>query len=236
MSLIINHNLLADNALRNLGGNYSKLSTSIQRLSSGLRINSAADDAAGLAIRELMRADIAAMQQGIRNAADAISLIQTADGAMAIIDEKLIRMKELASQSANGSYSAAQRELINSEYQAMAAEIDRIANATSFNGIKLLDGSLGTQNGGRGLKVHFGAGNNAAEDYYFISIGDVRATAEAAVAVAADRPVIFTPTRAWVPWLTWATSSARLVAPLSTFQSPAVYLPPARSAPLVPVA
>ena len=186
MSLIINHNLLADNALRLMGGNYSKLSTSIQRLSSGLRINSAADDAAGLAIREMMRADIAALNQGVRNAADAISLIQTADGAMSIIDEKLIRMKELAEQAANGGLSADLRAIINSEYQAMAAEIDRIANATSYNGIKLLDGSLGTQNGGRGLKVHFGAGNNAAEDYYFISIGDVRATAATGLRVGGD--------------------------------------------------
>ena len=137
-------------------------------------VNSAADDAAGLAIREMMRADIAAMQQGTRNVNDAISMIQTADGAMAVIDEKLIRMKELAEQAATGTYNSTQRLIINSEFQAMADEIDRIANATDFNGIKLLDGSLSGAHDGSGpvssgaVKVHFGAGNDSAEDYYYI--------------------------------------------------------------------
>ena len=185
MSLIMNHNLLAENAMRNLGGSYKKLSSSIERLSTGLRINSATDDAAGLAIREMMRANIAAMQQGIRNATDAISLLQTADGAMAIIDEKLIRMKELATQAA-GPLGDFERDIINSEYQAMAAEIDRIANATNFNGVKLLDGSMANQNGGQGMKIHFGAGNNAGEDYYFIKTGDVRATASTGLQIGGD--------------------------------------------------
>ena len=176
MSLYINHNMMAANAARNLSSIYSDLSTSVQRLSSGLRINSAADDAAGLAVRELMRADIAVINQGVRNASDAISMIQTAEGAMSVIDEKLIRMKELAEQAATGTYTTAQRLIMDSEYQAMAAEIDRIANATDFNGIKLLDGSLATQHDGSGLKVHFGTGNDSAEDYYFVSIGDMQAT------------------------------------------------------------
>ena len=176
MSLYINHNMMAANAARNLSTIYSNLATSVQRLSSGLRINSAADDAAGLAVRELMRADIAVINQGVRNASDAISMIQTAEGAMSVIDEKLIRMKELAEQAATGTYTTAQRLIMDSEYQAMAAEIDRIANATDFNGIKLLDGSLATQHDGSGLKVHFGTGNDSAEDYYFVSIGDMQAT------------------------------------------------------------
>ena len=186
MSLVINHNLMAMNAARNLSTSYGKLSTSVQRMSSGLRINSAADDAAGLAIREMMRADIAVMQQGLRNAADAISLIQTADGALAVIDEKLIRMKELAEQAATGTYTTAQRDIINSEYQAMAREIDRIANSTNFNGVKLLDGSISNQHGGRGLKIHFGTGNNPAEDYYFINIGDARATSNTGLHIGGD--------------------------------------------------
>jgi flagellin len=161
-------------AARNLGAIYGKLGKSIERLSSGLRINSAADDAAGLAVREMMRADIATTLQGIRNAADAVSLIQTADGAMAVIDARLIRMKELAEQAANGTYTALQREIINSEFQAMADEIERIAMATDFNGIKLLDGSLSANNGGQGLRIHFGVGNDAAEDYYYINTADVR--------------------------------------------------------------
>jgi flagellin len=145
-------------------------------LSSGLRVNSAADDAAGLAIREQMRADIATLEQGIRNASDAISLIQTAEGAMSVIDEKLTRMKELAEQAATGTYTTAQRLIMDSEYQAMADEITRIANATDFNGVKLLDGSLLNQHDGDGLKIHFGTGNDSDEDYYYIQIGDMRAS------------------------------------------------------------
>ena len=198
MSLAINTNLMALNAARNLGASYSRLGTSTQRLSSGLRINTAADDAAGLAIRELMRAEISSMRQGMRNANDAISLIQTADGALQVIDEKLIRMKELATQAATGTYNSSQRLIIDSEYQAMASEITRIANATKFNGVYLLNGNLsGTNNpatwgtGGVGIqkhdgsgiqsigpmKIHFGPGNNSAEDYYYIAIGNATASA-----------------------------------------------------------
>ena len=184
MSLIINHNLMAMNAARNLGTAFGNLSTSVRRLSSGLRIGTAADDAAGLAIRELMRSDIAALNQGVRNANDAISLIQTADGALSVIDEKLIRMKELAEQAATGTYTSDQRLIINSEYQAMASEITRIANATDFNGVYLLNGNLsGTTHDGTGLvstgqlKVHFGTLNDSAEDYYYIQINSATASA-----------------------------------------------------------
>ena len=175
MGLVVNHNLMAMTAARNLGVIYGRLAVSTARLSSGLRINSAADDAAGLAVRESMRADIAVLNQGVRNAGDAISLIQTAEGALSVVDEKLIRMKELAEQAATGTYTTAQRTIMDSEYQAMAAEIDRIANATDFNGVKLLDGSITVTNSS-GLKIHFGTGNLSAEDYYYINIGDMRAT------------------------------------------------------------
>jgi flagellin len=176
MSLIINHNMMAMTAARNLGTHYAALSTSTQRLSSGLRINSAADDAAGLAVSESMKASIAGMSQGVRNAGDALSMLQTADGALSVVDEKLTRMKELAEQSATGTYTTAQRAIMDSEYQAMAAEIDRIANATDFNGVKLLNGSLTGLNSGSGMKIHFGTGNSSAEDYYYIKINDMRAT------------------------------------------------------------
>ena len=182
----INSNGLAITAARNLNTVYKELAKSTERLSSGLRINTAADDAAGLAIREMMRSDICVINQGLRNASDAISLIQTAEGALAVIDEKLIRMKELAEQSSTGTYTTAQREIMNSEYQAMAAEIDRIANATDFNEVKLLDGSLQFKHQGNGLKIHFGTGNDGDEDYYFINIGDVRATARTGLKVGGD--------------------------------------------------
>ena len=122
MSLVINHNLMALNAQRNLSDHYGRLGVSTRRLSSGLRVGTAADDAAGLAIRELMRSEISSLHQGIRNASDAISLIQTADGALQVVDEKLIRMKELAMQASTGTYNSDQRLIIDSEYQAMASE------------------------------------------------------------------------------------------------------------------
>ena len=183
MSLVINNNMMAANAARNLNESYSRLSQSTRRLSSGLRVGTAADDSAGLAIRELMRADIKTFQQGARNANDAISLVQVADGALGVIDEKLIRMKELAEQAATGTYNSTQRLIIESEYQAMASEITRISVATEFNGIKLLDGSLSGPHKGTNLqqtgalRVHFGPGNSSAEDYYEISIHSATASA-----------------------------------------------------------
>ena len=182
--MYINNNSMASNVANNLTSHYSDLKTSTQRLSTGLRVNSAADDAAGLAIRELMRTDIKALQQGVRNANDAISLIQTADGALGIIDEKLTRMKELAEQASTGTYDSTQRLMIESEYQAMASEITRIANATDFNGIHLLDGNLSgdshvgnTMTSTGKMKIHFGTANDSAEDYYYIQIGTSTASA-----------------------------------------------------------
>ena len=182
--MYINHNQMASNVANTLTSHYGNLQTSTKRLSTGLRVNSAADDAAGLAIRELMRTDITALQQGVRNANDAISLIQTADGALGIIDEKLTRMKELAEQAATGTYDSTQRLMIESEYQAMASEITRIANATDFNGIHLLNGNLSSSShDGEGMtatgkmKIHFGTANDSAEDYYYIQIGTSTASA-----------------------------------------------------------
>ncbi len=184
MSLVINNNMMAMNASRNLGSSFGALEQSTRRLSSGLRITQASDDAAGLAVRELMRADVTSLQQGIRNANDAISLIQTADGALGVIDEKLIRMKELAMQASTGTYNSDQRLIIDSEYQAMASEITRIANSTDFNGIYLLNGNLSsTTHSGAALKptgqlkVHFGAGNDSSEDYYYVQINSSTSSA-----------------------------------------------------------
>lgn len=184
MTLVVNNNLMAMNVARNLNSHYGRLSDSTRKLSSGLRVGTAADDAAGLAIRELMRSDVSTLKQGVRNANDGISLIQTADGALQTIDEKLIRMKELAEQASTGTYDSVQRSIIDSEYQAMASEITRISRATDFNNIKLLDGSLSsdTHDGSEmkavgKLKVHFGTGNQSAEDYYYIKIGCTTASA-----------------------------------------------------------
>lgn len=166
--LAIKNNVMADNAARHLGTSYDALAKSVERLSSGMRINSAKDDAAGLAVRELMRADIAVLRQGARNASDGISMLQSMEGAMAVIDEALVRMKELAMQAATGTYSAAQRTIMNEEFQQMALEITRIANDTKFNSIHLLD-SANTSND---ATIYFGVGSS-------ITVSSVDVTASA---------------------------------------------------------
>jgi len=137
--LAIKNNLMADGAARHLGTSYDALAQSVERLSSGLRINSAKDDAAGLAVRELIRADVAAYQQGGRNARDAISMLQTAEGGLSMIDDILVRMRELAEQAATDSYSVTQVSIMQSEFDELSAEITRIAENTSFNDNNLLD-------------------------------------------------------------------------------------------------
>lgn len=174
MGLVINNNTFANSAARHLNDAYQALGSSTEKMSSGLRINSAADDAAGLAVRELMRSDVSTLNQGVRNANDGISMIQTADGALGVVDEKLIRMKELAEQAATGTYTSDQRALIDQEYQAMASEITRIASATDFNGIYLLNGNL---SGDGAMTIHFGTGNDSAEDKYNVEIGNCTASA-----------------------------------------------------------
>ena len=149
--LAIKNNLMAANASRHLGQSYDALAKSVERLSSGLRINSAKDDAAGMAVSELIRADVAVLQQGSRNAGDAISMLQTAEGAMGTIDDILVRMKQLAEQSATDSYSDTQRTIMDNEFQQDAQEITRVATSTTFNGISLLN-STGTYN------IHVGSG------------------------------------------------------------------------------
>ncbi len=149
--LAIKSNIMAVNAARHLGDSYDSLASSVERLSSGLRINSAKDDAAGMAVRELMRADIATLEQGNRNAQDGISMLQTMEGAMAVVDDNLTRMKELAEQAATGSYSNAQRTIMNAEFGQMRAEIDRVASDTKFNGIAMLDGSTAS------VAIHVGS-------------------------------------------------------------------------------
>ena len=151
--LAIKNNIMAESAARHLGRSYSALARSVERLSSGLRINSAKDDAAGLAVRELMRADIAVLKQGSRNANDAISMLQTMEGALGSIDAILVRMKELAEQAATGSYSDAQRRIMNNEFVQMIAEIDRIATSTEFNSINLLNTSAASNS----ATIHFGS-------------------------------------------------------------------------------
>ena len=144
MAMVVNHNLPAINANRQLGINNRALSKSIEKLSSGMQINRAADNAAGLAISEKMRGQINGLEQASKNAQDGISLIQTAEGALNETHDILQRMRTLAVQSANGTYQdEVDREAIQLEVDALKSEIDRISTSTHYNGIKLLDGSLG---------------------------------------------------------------------------------------------
>ena len=143
MALVINTNVMSLNAQRNLSTSGSQLATSLQRLSSGLRINSAKDDAAGLAISDRMTTQISGLNQAARNANDGISLAQTTEGALQEVTNNLQRIRELAVQSANATNSDSDRAALDQEVQQRIAEIDRIASQTSFNGRKVLDGSFG---------------------------------------------------------------------------------------------
>ncbi|WP_019024159.1 MULTISPECIES: flagellin [unclassified Thioalkalivibrio] len=142
MSQVINTNILSLNAQRNLSNSQGALAQSLERLSSGLRINSAKDDAAGLAISERFTTQIRGLNQAVRNANDGISFAQTAEGALSTVGDALQRIRELSVQAANDSNSASDREALNNEAQQLIAEIGRVANSTEFNGDAILDGAL----------------------------------------------------------------------------------------------
>ena len=142
MALRVYNNLYSATAQRNLGVNSDSLKGSLEKLSSGLRINRGADDAAGLAISEGLRSDIRSLQQASRNANDGVSLINTAEGALSEQASILVRMRELASQAATGTVGSTERQTINREFSALRDEIDRISNVTEFNGQKLLNGAM----------------------------------------------------------------------------------------------
>ncbi len=167
MALTINTNVASLNAQRNLGKSQNDLSRSMERLSSGLRINSAKDDAAGLAISDRMTAQIRGLNQAARNANDGISLAQTAEGAMQETTNILQRMRELAIQSANDTNSASDRASLQAEVNQLQQEMTRIAASTSFNGQNILDGTLND--------AQFQVGANANETISF-SIPSARST------------------------------------------------------------
>lgn len=145
MALSVNTNVMSLNAQRNLNTTQSKMAVSLQRLSSGLRVNSAKDDAAGLAIAERMTAQIRGLTVGIRNANDGISLAQVAEGAMANITESLQRMRELAVQAANDTNTDKDRSSLNTEFAELQSEIARVIDGTTFNGRKIVGSSAGAQ-------------------------------------------------------------------------------------------
>jgi flagellin len=146
MGLSINQNIAAVNSYRNLSNTQNDLSKSLEKLSSGFRINRAADDAAGLAISEGLRAQVGGLKVAARNAQDGISVVQTAEGAMTEVHAILQRVRDLAVQGANDSNNSEARAAITTEATSLVAELERIGNSTNFNGTKLLDGSAGTLN------------------------------------------------------------------------------------------
>ncbi len=145
MPMTINTNVVSLNAQRNLSMSQNSLSTSMQRLSSGLRVNSAKDDAAGLAIADRQNAQIRGINVAVRNANDGISLAQTAEGALSTMTDALQRMRELAVQAQNASNGTTDRANLDTEYQALSAEVTRIASQTRFNGVAIVGASAGAQ-------------------------------------------------------------------------------------------
>ena len=170
-ALSLQTNIGSLTAQRNLRRNERGLHTAMGRLSSGLRINQASDDAAGLSISEKLRAQVRGLSQAQRNANDGVSLIQTAEGALNETSDMLIRMRELAVQSSNGTLGDSERIAVNREFTALRAEIDRISSVTEFNGLKLIDGSLST-----GLTFQVGLNDNS-NDQITISVSSSVATA-----------------------------------------------------------
>ncbi len=166
MAQTINTNIASMTAQRNLNSSQSSLTTSLQRLSSGLRINSAKDDAAGLAISERFTSQVRGLMQAARNANDGISLAQTAEGALKEVSNNLQRIRELSVQSANGTNSASDRAALQTEVSQLVAEIDRVASQTTFNDIKLLDGTFSNK--------AFQIGANAGETINVASITSSR--------------------------------------------------------------
>lgn len=171
--MIITHNLSAMTAYRHMIYNSNQVGKSLERLSSGLRINRAGDDPAGLAISERMRGQIRGLGQSIRNAQDTISLIQTADGAASSIHDMLQRAKELAIQAANGTTTDNDRKTIQTEVEQLLEQINDVANYTEFNTIKLLNGNSSKQGGSNGsnkLTMQIGAGSGQQMDLELIDL------------------------------------------------------------------
>ncbi|RQV99660.1 flagellin [bacterium] len=195
MSTRINHNLLSLTGQRAIWSSQNDLDSAVQRLSSGLRINYAWDDPTGLGISERLRATIVGQQEAEKNANYNVNAIQTAEGSLAVIDEKLIRMRAIAVQASNGVLTNLDRQVANVEFQQLKSEVDRIARTSNYNGFYLLDGSraastantdstlalgfsgVSTAGNAGSIKFHIGENNVAGLDYYYLNIGGMTSSA-----------------------------------------------------------
>jgi flagellin len=214
MSTSINHNLLSLTAQRAIWTTQNDLDKAVQRLSTGLRINYSWDDPTGLGISERLRAAIGGMAEAEKNASYDVNMLQTAEGALGVIDEKLVRMRAIAVQASNGALTPLDRQVANVEFQQLKSEVDRIARTTNYNGFYLLDGShsaatanadstlalgfnsVSTAGDANSIKFHIGENNVVGQDYYYINLAgmtvsalnldalDVSNTANAQTAVA----------------------------------------------------
>ncbi len=187
MGIRINTNVSSLNTQRHLQRSSSELQKSMEKLSSGLRINRAGDDAAGLAVSENLKSDIRALDQAARNAADGISMIQTAEGSLDEVSSILLRMKELAEQSLNGTLSNTDRGYLNTEYTALTSEITRIRDSAEFNSVKLLSGAGGS------VKIQVGIGTATSDSVSITLTGNYAATPASGLGLASQ---IGTATRA----------------------------------------
>jgi flagellin len=195
MSTRINHNLLSLSGQRALWTTQNELDTAVQRLSSGLRINYAWDDPTGLGISERLRANIAGMGEAEKNATYDVNMLQTAEGALGVIDEKLVRMRAIAVQASNGALTDLDRQVANVEFQQLKSEVDRIAKTSNYNGFYLLDGShsastinsdstmglgfnnVSTVGESSSIKFHIGEANVTGQDYYYINLAAMTTSA-----------------------------------------------------------
>jgi flagellin len=170
MGLRVNTNVASINAQRNLATSTGRLEGNFRRLATGLRISTAADDAAGLAISERLRSQVRSLEQSKRNANDGISMVQTAEGALNEVSSILTRLRELSVQAANGTVSSADKTTLNEEFQSLIDEIDRIGQSTEFNGIKLLNGSSTT------VSFQIGFGTTADVDSLSVTLSSARSS------------------------------------------------------------
>ena len=195
MSTRINHNLLSLSGQRAIWSTQNELDTAVQRLSSGLRINYAWDDPTGLGISERLRASISSMQEAEKNANYNVNMLQTAEGALSVIDEKLVRMRAISVQAANGVLTTLDRQVANVEFQQLKSEVDRIAKTSNYNGFYLLDGShaatsastdttlalgfngVSTAASAEAIKFHIGENNVAGQDFYYVNLGGATSSA-----------------------------------------------------------
>jgi flagellin len=186
--------MLSMSAQRSIWTTQNDLDASVQKLSTGLRINNSWDDPTGLGVSERMRANIAGMQEAEKNATYDVNMLQTAEGALGVIDEKLVRMRAIAVQASNGILTTLDRQVANVEFQQLKSEVNRIAKTTNYNGFYLIDGShaaatantdttlaLGyngvSETDASGIKFHIGENNIAGQDFYYVNLGDMTSSA-----------------------------------------------------------